>query len=172
MSTPPCNPARELRKSLVRMRLGGFLRWDTRGRCLLVSDAARRDPSAVTGLAGSSMTVSVSGGLLCFDLPRSAYEALLTAPVPSVLRKPDILDWQTYLLLERILRHPADDSYCDVPLLRAAMLSSAQGPRQTAAFCSTLRSVYAAGLRTRRLLSCRASAALILGDCQDDIPES
>ncbi len=167
MNTSPFNPAVKLRETLVGMDLGGFLRWDTRGRCLLISDAPRRDPSVSVRPAVSGIDIVRTDGLLCFDLSRSSYESLLTFPVPAGFRNTDALDWQTWLLLERILRHPADDQYCDIPLLRAAMLASAQGPHHAGSFCVELRRAYAAGLRTRRLASCRAAAALILMEFSD-----
>jgi len=150
------NPAVRLKRAARQALPNGMLRFDTSGRALLVSDAARRGAHAALPLEAETITLD---GLLYIDLPEDAYRALLASDffMPGNLQDGWFAE-QT--LLSGILRHNPAPEAPDKPLLRAAMIACASGETPVRGFIRALRGAHAAALRCGRARSCRAAATL------------
>lgn len=155
------HPARALRARVASLRLPGMLRWDASGEALLLSDAPRRMPAAAAmrAMAAIPARIAHQDGLLRIDLLPQAYAALLS--VDFAMPGPWDAAWfEAQALLAGILARPAHMGHeADVPLLRAALLASAQDAAQVRAFLRRLRAADAVALRRRQTASTRASAA-------------
>lgn len=156
------NPAILLRAE-VRERLSrGFLRYDTSGRALLVSDAPRHGPLPLSAFGRFEARVCEIDSLLYIDLTEESYRQLLT--IDFFVAGEFVEGWfEEQALLAAILRAGArgtPDGTVDAPLLRAAMIACAVGEAPVRAYLKTLRQAHAAALRVGSPASCRAAAAL------------
>lgn len=134
------SPAYALRNFVSQRLPPGMLRWDRDGRALLVSDAPRRMGGDALHLFAdcADITATRCGNLLRIDLSPAAYTRLLK-PRPVCTGPWDDRWFDAQALIAALLRQNGEAADADIPLLRAALLATAQGDTAIRAFLPKLR---------------------------------
>lgn len=158
------NPAIALRKQIQALSLPGFLRWDTSGQALLLSDAPKHTPfyTYMESIAASGIFCLTVGNLLFIDLPHKAYEqiASMTFFMPGPWREPYItIQSQLSGILARDVLSQTNEQV-NISLLRAAMLACARGEDYFIQFVHTISRYDAVALREKKMKTIHACAAL------------
>jgi len=155
------NPAIPLRDQM-RAMIPGFLRWDASGRALLTSDAPRRAPYEIDTekIQASGAVCFIDNNLLYIDLPPEEYERIScqTFFMPGLWAEPYIA------IQSRLSGILSRGGICsgepaDISLLRASMLSCAQGGKNVGQFVGALIRCDAAALRKKQTRTVHACAA-------------